>query len=79
MMAQMTFWGGVSTLAFTTWLVGCAPEPRTVRCSNGGECKEHDAKYEYCLQGRCVECVARGSCGMNRICSDGMCLVEKPQ
>jgi hypothetical protein len=57
----------------------CAPDPRTVRCSNGGECKEHHAKYEYCLQGRCVDCIARGSCGTNRICSDGICVVEKRQ
>jgi hypothetical protein len=57
----------------------CAPQPRSVRCSNGGECKERDAKFEYCLEGRCVECVANGSCGMNRTCADGACVVEKPE
>jgi hypothetical protein len=58
---------------------GCPPEARNVRCSNGGECKAHDPKYEYCLAGRCVECVARGSCGTNRFCKDGVCVVEKSE
>jgi hypothetical protein len=55
-------------------LVGCTPAPRYVSCSNGGECTEKDPRYAYCLQGRCVECVANGSCGDNRVCDHGQCV-----
>jgi hypothetical protein len=80
-MARIASWLGVGVFAAYTAcsIVGCAPQPRTVRCSNGGECKEHDPKFEYCLEGRCVECVARGSCGTNRTCVDGACRVEQSE
>lgn len=55
---------------------GCAPGARDVRCANGGECKEADPKYAYCLDGRCVECVGRGSCGAHEKCSSGQCVPD---
>lgn len=80
MLARIAISSGVVALAgYAGSPVGCAPQPRSVRCSNGGECKERDPKFEYCLEGRCVECVARGSCGTNRICVDGVCIVEKAE
>jgi hypothetical protein len=57
-------------------LVSCAPAPRYVSCSNGGECAEKDSRYAYCLEGRCVECVANGGCGENRLCENGQCVVN---
>ncbi len=51
----------------------CAPSPKTVRCTNGGECTAADPRYEYCLEGRCVECVANTSCGIDNRCVDGFC------
>jgi hypothetical protein len=80
MVARIAFRIGIVVAAgYAVSTVGCAPQPRSVRCSNGGECKERDAKFEYCLEGRCVECVANGSCGMNRTCADGACVVEKAE
>jgi hypothetical protein len=62
-------------LAAGSWLA-CAPEPRNVPCSNGGECQEQNAKFRYCLQNRCVECVAPGTCGDGRTCEKGLCMVR---
>jgi hypothetical protein len=52
----------------------CTPDARYARCSNGGECQKRDPKYEYCLDGRCVECIGRGGCGAHRACRDGACV-----
>lgn len=68
----------VGATTVSTTVTGCVPGPRYERCSNGGECSAKDPKYEYCLNGRCVECVARGSCGAHRACKNGEC-VESSQ
>lgn len=52
----------------------CSSEPRFQRCSNGGECERIDPKYAFCLQGRCVECIGRGSCGAHKSCEEGACV-----
>jgi hypothetical protein len=74
----VTLAGVVGATTVSTTIAGCAPSPRYERCSNGGECSAKDPKYEYCLHGRCVECVARGSCGAHRACKNGEC-VESSQ
>jgi hypothetical protein len=51
----------------------CSTEPRYAACSNDGECEKVGAKFRYCLQSRCVECVGSASCGEGRACVDGAC------
>ena len=52
--------------------VACS-SPRSLPCSNGAECTKADAKYSYCLESRCVECIGDASCGDGKLCSDGVC------
>ena len=54
-------------------MVGCAPSPRNVPCSNDGECQKVAERFHYCLETRCVECVGSASCGEGRTCTDGAC------
>jgi hypothetical protein len=54
----------------------CAPAPRNVPCSNGGQCEEASKDFHYCLQSRCVECVSSSSCGERGSCIDGECRVS---
>ena len=61
-------------IGFLLLIAGCAPSPKSVRCSNGGECEKVDARFHYCLQSRCVECVGDSECGTGRACSDGACV-----
>lgn len=56
--------------------LACAPTPRNVPCSNDGQCEELSEDFNYCLQSRCVECVASASCGDGNTCVDGRCLVK---
>jgi hypothetical protein len=51
----------------------CTPSPRHVACSNDGMCADRDARFHYCLEAHCVECVGSASCGEGRICDDGAC------
>jgi hypothetical protein len=55
-------------------LAACAPRPKNVPCGNGGDCTKIDARYSYCLESRCVECVSSSSCGEGRSCTDGVCV-----
>lgn len=50
-------------IGFLLLVAGCAPSPKSVRCSNGGDCAKVDARFHYCLQARCVECVGDAECG----------------
>ena len=50
----------------------CAPEPQTVSCSNDAICQK-SARFHYCLESRCVECVGDASCGAGKACIDGRC------
>jgi hypothetical protein len=70
----------VSRSYLTVWLAAlvvalshCAPDPRTVHCSNDASCKERGGDYNYCVNGRCVECVTNAACGPGRRCSVGTC------
>ncbi|MEO7328371.1 MAG: hypothetical protein ABI193_07325 [Minicystis sp.] len=54
-------------------LAGCAPDPKSVRCGNGGDCEKMSSRFHYCLQSRCVECVGDPECGEGRACLDGAC------
>jgi Cys-rich repeat protein len=58
--------------AIAAALTQCAPDPRTVHCSNDTSCKER-GDYNYCVNGRCVECVTNSACGAGRRCSVGTC------
>jgi hypothetical protein len=49
---------------------GCSTGPKYAPCSNDGDCKE--ARYPYCMQSRCVECVSRASCN-GGACNAGLC------
>jgi len=51
----------------------CAPSPKSVPCSNTGDCETVNAAFKYCLQNRCVECVSDSSCGTGNACDDGIC------
>jgi len=55
---------------------GCAPGPRTVACTNDGECWKASESFRYCLQSHCVECVSRSNCGEGNACIDGRCIVH---
>lgn len=57
-------------------VLGCAPTPRNVPCSNDGQCEEMNDYFNYCVQSRCVECVANASCGEGNTCVDGQCVVR---
>lgn len=59
--------GGVS-------LAACAPAPKSVPCSNDGECAAKGDEFAFCLESRCVECVGRGSC-RGHPCVDGVCRI----
>jgi hypothetical protein len=64
----------ITTLTIaTTVSVGCAPAPRNRPCSNDGECRTLDEGYSYCLQSRCVRCVATSMCNPGQLCVDGEC------
>jgi hypothetical protein len=55
--------------------LGCTPEPRSVPCSNDGDCRKvDDAHFNYCLESRCVECVGTTSCPLGKSCDDGACV-----
>lgn len=70
-MRVSTLWFGLALM-----VAGCAPSPKNVPCSNGGECTKVDARFNYCLQSRCVECISSSSCGEGRLCTDGTCTCE---
>ncbi|MGK4005237.1 hypothetical protein WMF31_21590 [Sorangium sp. So ce1036] len=53
---------------------GCAPEPRSVPCSNDGECRRVDDDLRYCLSSRCVACLSSAMCGDGSQCVDGRCV-----
>jgi hypothetical protein len=52
----------------------CAPSPRNVPCSNLGDCRKIDERFGFCGQGKCVECVGRGSCD-GHDCVEGVCSI----
>ena len=66
-------WAGAGALLM---LAACAPSPRSIPCSNGGDCEKVDPKFAYCLEGRCVECVTNTSCGDGNTCVDGACVTS---
>lgn len=63
-------------LALALMMAGCAPSPKNVPCSNGGDCAKVDAHFNYCLEARCVECISSSSCGEGRSCTDGACTCD---
>lgn len=63
----------LSLFAIIAFTAGCAPSPRDVSCSNDGQCEAVGARYHYCLESRCVECLGSASCGEGRTCEDGAC------
>lgn len=58
--------------ALTLTLSRCAPEAKTVHCSNDAICKDQ-GDYDYCVNGRCVECVTSSGCEAGERCSAGVC------
>jgi hypothetical protein len=59
-------------LALAAHVAACSTEPRSVPCSNGGDCEAADPRFGFCARGHCVECVGPGSCDGNP-CVDGRC------
>jgi peptidoglycan-associated lipoprotein len=53
---------------------GCAPEPRSVACSNDAQCEDADERFQFCLESRCVECVGITSCPDGQSCDSGVCV-----
>jgi hypothetical protein len=53
--------------------LGCAPAPKNTPCSNDGDCRALNEGYEYCLQFRCVKCIAMSMCEPGELCVDGEC------
>ena len=72
----------VRRLAVVIWIpalwvaFGCAPSPRSVPCSNDGECWKASESFRYCLQSHCVECVSRSNCGEGNACIEGRCEIH---
>lgn len=54
--------------------VGCAPEPKSVPCSNDGACRSVDERLQYCLRSKCVECVGVSGCKTGQVCDNGACV-----
>lgn len=54
-------------------LAGCAPEPKTVRCQNDGECTRRGDGLKYCLESKCVKCAGRADCRDGTSCIAGEC------
>ncbi len=52
---------------------GCDLQPKTVPCSNAGDCKEVNPRFGYCTQSHCVECLEDSSCGDGNLCKSGLC------
>lgn len=55
-------------------VAGCAPEPRTVACSNDAQCHEADERFMYCLESHCVECEGITGCSDGEVCDSGACV-----
>lgn len=65
--------GALMLLAlFALTLSRCAPEAKTVHCSNDAVCKD-TGDFNYCVNGRCVECVTSSGCEKGERCSAGAC------
>lgn len=64
--------GAVVLLALAA--AGCAPEPKSVPCSNDGACRSMDERLNYCLSSRCVECVGAAGCQTGEVCDNGACV-----
>jgi hypothetical protein len=54
-------------------LSGCAVRPKSVPCSNAGDCQTAGDRFHYCTESRCVECLDDTSCSPGNRCTDGMC------
>lgn len=53
--------------------VTCAPGPKSVPCSNRGDCVKVDPAYGYCFEHQCVECIADSGCDYPNRCLGGFC------
>ncbi|MFO0588945.1 MAG: hypothetical protein U0441_15450 [Polyangiaceae bacterium] len=62
--------------AMSLCALGCDVQPKSVPCSNAGDCAAANPRFGYCLQSRCVECLDDASCGDGGRCKDGLC--ERP-
>lgn len=51
----------------------CDLQPKTVPCSNAGDCKSVNERYGYCVQSHCVECLEDSGCGDGNTCNAGTC------
>jgi hypothetical protein len=65
----------LTTLSVVFAALACSPASTRTPCTNGGECRQIDEKYRYCLESRCVECVGSASCRDGAKCVDGMCQI----
>lgn len=54
-------------------VVGCDLQPKSVPCSNAGDCQAVSQRFGYCAQSRCVECLEDSGCGDGNRCKAGMC------
>lgn len=69
---NLTWFSAVILLGLAA--AGCAPEPKSVPCSNDSVCQGIDARLNYCLQSKCVECVGVSGCPAGAVCDDGACV-----
>jgi hypothetical protein len=51
----------------------CAPDPKSVPCTDDAECQQRDPKLVYCANSYCVECVTELTCDEGEICAAGVC------
>lgn len=58
---------------FLVLIAGCDTRPKSVPCSNAGDCDAAGDRFRYCLESRCVECLGDSSCGDGNRCIDGLC------
>lgn len=53
--------------------MGCNTHPKATPCSNAGDCAAAGAKFAYCTESHCVECLGDSSCGDGNLCVEGLC------
>lgn len=59
--------------ALALLLPACDVRPKSVPCSNAGDCEAAGDRFRYCVESRCVECLDDMSCGEGNRCVDGLC------
>jgi hypothetical protein len=46
---------------------------KSAHCENDGQCEALGGKFQYCVAGRCAECVTNAGCGAHGRCERGQC------